>query len=224
MLLGKKVIYSRLFSQHRSITVKKVIDLMVKARLLIPTYHSDCSGIPVKAGEDRNIYKLYFLDVGLMNHLCRLEWPQISQLDERQLIHEGIIAEQFVAQHLAYLSHLHFIGGEAPELNYWLRENRSQNAEVDFVIQQGSLILPIEVKSGKSGSLKSLQQFMISKGLKVALRFDLHPPTSQEISHKNTSGKMVEFTLHSWPLYKVEKVRSVHEFKGSSMSQVSGID
>lgn len=208
-LLGKKVVYSRVSSQHRSAVVKKAIDLMIKSRLLIPAYHSDCSGIPIRAGEDRNVYKLYFLDVGLMNHLCGLAWTQISNLDERQLIHEGIIAEQFVAQHLAYLPHPYLLGGEVPALNYWLRQSRSQNAEVDFVMQMGALILPIEVKSGKSGSLKSLQQFMISKGLKLALRFDLNPPTVQEISHKNTSGHPGEFTLHSWPLYEVEKIRSV---------------
>ncbi len=205
-ILGRKVKYSAISPDHRSGDVKAAIDLLIKARLLLPCYHTDCSGLPLKAGRNDRIYKLYFLDVGLFNYVCGLEWADISRLTERELIHEGGLAEQFVAQHMAY----RFGGLEPPELFYWLRESRSANAEVDFVISMQQQIVPIEVKSGKSGSLKSLQQLMGQNHLTTALRFDLNMPNTHAVTHKLTGSVHgagdISFTLISWPLYLVEKL------------------
>jgi len=93
---------------------------------------------------------------------------------------------------------------ENPELFYWLRERNSANAEVDFVWQSNREIIPIEVKSGKSGSLRSLHQFMYHKGGKRALRFDTNEPSNQVISHSirtGTGSAEVEYDLISLPLY-----------------------
>lgn len=205
-IIGKKNKFSEISRDDRSHDVKQALDLLVKARLFTPAYHSDCSGVPLKAGQDDNIYKLYFLDVGLFNHLCGLDWSDLSSFTERELIHEGVLAEQFAAQHLAYLDR----GLEPPHLNYWLRESRAQNAEVDFVTALGGKILPIEVKSGKSGGLKSLQQFVLGKKAKRAVRFDLNLPSLQQVSHKLTGphhgGMAVNFELISLPLYMIEQI------------------
>lgn len=205
-LVGRKIKYSAISSDHRSGEVKAAIDLLIKARLVLPCYHTDCSGLPLKAGRDDHIYKLYFLDVGLFNYVCGLEWAEITRLTERELIHEGGLAEQFVAQHLAY----RIDGAEPPALFYWLRESRAANAEVDFVVAMQRTIVPIEVKSGKSGSLKSLQQLMGQKRLTKALRFDLNPPSQHNVTHKLTGPvdgeENVSFTLTSWPLYLVERL------------------
>ena len=53
---------------------------------------------------------------------------------------------------------------------YWTREEKNSNAEIDFVIQHGPIVLPIEVKSGSEGSLKSLHYFMKLKHLQQAVR------------------------------------------------------
>ena len=82
------------------------------------------------------------------------------------LLHKGLISEQFVGQQMVATNEL-----EKSELYYWLREGRSNNAEVDFVIQKGLEIIPIEVKFGKSGSIKSLVQFVKERGSKRAIRF-----------------------------------------------------
>ena len=82
-----------------------------------------------------------------------LYFDGLLTVDERSLVNEGGLAEQFIAQHL-----LHPL--QAPQLCYWLREGKSSNAEVDYVISQENLIVPIEVKAGKSGALKLLQQFV----------------------------------------------------------------
>lgn len=62
------------------------------------------------------------------------------------------------------------------QLHYWSREKAQSNAEVDFIIRQGNSILPVEVKSGKTGTLKSLHLFMELKHLSIALRFSTDTP------------------------------------------------
>ena len=87
-----------------------------------------------------------------MNRLCGLDWLALKDLDDRRLVNEGALAEQFVGQHLLYLEE----GRETPRLNYWLREGKSANAEVDYAIARGARIVPVEVKAGTSGILRSL--------------------------------------------------------------------
>jgi len=209
-IAGEKVKYANISREDRAKDLKQAIDLLIKARLLLPVYHSHCAGIPIKSGINKKIFKLFFLDIGLLNYLNGLEWPQISTLDERSLLNEGKLAEQFVAQHLAY----RFAGREPPELFYWLREGKTGNAEVDFVLSSGKTIVPVEVKAGKSGSIKSLQQFAVDRKAAITCRFDLNPPSVQDICHRikqKQQVKTVQTTLVSLPLYLVEAVQDILE-------------
>ena len=95
-------------------------------------------------------------------------------------------------------------GRETPRLNYWLREGKSANAEVDYAIARGAQIVPVEVKAGTSGTLRSLHQFALGKKTRLAVRFDLNPPTVQSILHQVSGTRQsVEMTLLSLPLYLV---------------------
>ena len=127
----------------------------------------------------------------------------MSEVTAQAVVNEGPLAEQFVGQHLAYLDR------SKPHLHYWLREGRANNAETDYVISQGMQILPVEVKAGASGTLKSLQQFVLEKGCEQAVRFDLNPPSRMMVDAKARSGnavKDVRFELLSLPLYAVESL------------------
>jgi uncharacterized protein len=80
---------------------------------------------------------------------------------------------------------------------------------VDYVISRGNLIVPIEVKSGKSGALKSLQQFVFRKRVGLAVRFDLNPPSVQNVKNvirTKEGNREVEYTLMSLPLYMAEEL------------------
>jgi len=207
-IVGRKVKYAKISREDRANDLKQAIELLTKARLLLPTYHSNSSGIPIKSGINQRIYKLFFLDIGLLNYLNGLEWAHISALDERTLLNEGVLAEQFIAQHLAY----RFEGLEPPDLFYWLREGKAGNAEVDFVTSTGKTIVPIEVKAGKSGSLKSLQQFAIDKKTTLTCRFDLNPPGVQDLSYRarqKAQVQTVNYQLLSLPLYLIEVLPNV---------------
>lgn len=207
--IATKVKYSNIARESRSGEVKNALDMLIKARLLHAAYHSTASGLPLSATQDIRTYKLYFLDCGLFNSLCGTQWQELNALNERELINEGPLAEQFIAQHLAYRQK----GKDAPELYYWLRESKSQNAEIDFLIAHGKKIIPIEVKSGKSGSLKSLQHFVHSKKIKTAVRFDLNQPSIQNVKHKLTGTshpkETIQFKLTTLPIFMVEFMAQV---------------
>jgi uncharacterized protein len=209
--IGTKVKYSNISREDRSRELRNAIDLLVKAKVLSAVYHSDCSGLPLHADIDERAYKLLFLDVGLMVRACGLDWTAISNLDSQRLVNEGAIAEQFVGQHLLSLEE----GRMASHLCYWIREGKSTNAEVDFVISRGDAIVPIEVKAGASGSLRSLWQFALKKKSPFAIRFDLNPISCQEVSHTipSASGfEMLESRLISIPLYMVGQVDRIIEW------------
>lgn len=203
--LGKKIKFSAIDRDQRSAKVKEAVDLLAKARVCHKVCHSHCTGIPLSAEANDSVYKLLFMDIGLANHVCGLDWTAISGMDEQQLVNEGGLAEQFIGQHLVNFSQ----GLEAPQLQYWLREGKTANAELDYVISRGNWVIPVEVKSGKSGSLKSLHQFMHQKKLNLAVRFDLNPPSYQDVSHTIITAEgsaEVKFSLISLPLYAVEQL------------------
>ena len=129
-------------------------------------------------------------------------------LDDRQLINEGALAEQFIGQHLLYYRGF----SEPPALCYWLRQQKSANAEVDYVIAQGNLITAVEVKAGKSGTLKSMLQFVYSKQAPLGVRFDLNSPSLQKVHHslrQADSTIVLTFDLISLPLYMVGQLTRI---------------
>ena len=201
--IGTKVKYSNISRDHRAAQVKTAIDLLSKAKVCHPVYHSHCSGVPLLADIKENVYKLIFMDIGMANHICGVDWRTISALHAVELVNEGSLAERFIGQHLFHGTR------EAPHLCYWLREARSSNAEVDYVISQGPSIYPVEVKAGKSGTLKSLQQFLLRHDARIAVRFDLNPPSMQTVACTADTGKGlrgVNYDLLSLPLYMVEEL------------------
>jgi Holliday junction resolvase-like predicted endonuclease len=122
------------------------------------------------------------------------------------LCNEGKLAERFVAQHLIRL------GSEntRPRLHYWLRERKQQNAEVDFVVQIGASIVPVEVKAGQSGRMRSLIQFVAQKKVSTVVRFDLTPPSISRVSQGLADHGEVSCNLLSLPLYAVGQLTRVY--------------
>ena len=124
------------------------------------------------------------------------------------------MAEQFIAQHLRFVKEMYI----RPKLHYWLRETRRKNAEIDFLIQSGRFPIPVEVKAGKSGMLKSLHLFCEIYNLHDAVRFDLNKPSAINCSHKISTGDKtakVTFKLVNLPLYMVEEVWRIADAVGN---------
>lgn len=200
--LGEKVKYVNYSRTIPSVTLKSAISALTKARIILPAFHTSCSGLPLRAVKKENVFKLYFLDVGLSNYVNGISWEELSK-DETALTTKGSITEQFIAQHLAYKE-----GGlEPPELYFWLREGKSTNAEVDFITSEKNRMIIIEVKAGKSGCLRSMHQLIKKTGLPEAYRFDMNPESKQEVKTSimtKQGKKKIEFNLCSYPAYSVE--------------------
>jgi hypothetical protein len=202
--LGQKIKYTNISRDERARELRTAVDLLALARVLWPVHHSDCSGLPLEAGIDRHTYKCLFLDVGLASFMTGVDWESLGRWDDRRLVHEGGLAEQFIGQHLLFRKR----GLEEPSLCYWLRQARAANAEVDFVIEHRRHVVPVEVKSGTAGRMRSLHYFL-TRGLgesdRVAVRFDLNPPSVSENEHRLPDGPSVRYRLLSLPLYMVQQ-------------------
>jgi len=194
--LGKKLIYQHLDRESKSIEVKKCIELFIKANIIVPVYHSDASGLPLKSQIDSNVFKIYFLDIGLVNCLHEFSWDGFNKVFEDTFSTKGFLAEQFVAQHMAY--HLNRMA--PPELMYWLRDKNINKAEVDFLSSAKGEIFPIEVKSQSGGKLKSLKIFGEEKNCLKAFKLSKEWFGSEKL--KIADGRELE--VESWPLYAVE--------------------
>jgi predicted AAA+ superfamily ATPase len=201
---GAKVKYSSIDAHRPARQVRDAIDLLVKAGVFYRVTHSDASGMPLNAIINPKYYKLYFLDVGLLNFLCGTKYIAPEAIRTMDFINKGNVAEQFVAQHLCFAGRTNC----APELFYWLREGRTGNAEVDFLSADAKGMVPIEVKAGQSGALKSLHQFVLHKKVSRAVRYDLNRPSRQTVACSVSHGDgvtPVEFTMTSLPLYMIHR-------------------
>lgn len=203
-IVGQKVIYQKIDSESKTREIRKAVEVLIKSKLLTPCYHTEASPSGTLANQyDESIFKIYFLDIGLLNAALETTWLDVSKNYEDLFLIKGFMAEQFVAQHLLYIK-----GPFAePTLFYWLRDKSTARAEVDFVIQVNSSKYPIEVKANKSGGLKSLTYFCSEKKAAKAVKMSL---SSYSKSLKKTKilkdgkSKAVEYELLDIPIYFAE--------------------
>jgi hypothetical protein len=109
--------------------------------------------------------RLQFLDTGLITNSLMLQGEMIGMSDLSDF-YRGKIVQHLVAQELISI---HDDSNYKP--HFWVREEKQSNAEVDMIFQSGKYIIPIEVKSGKQGSLRSLHQFVERTNHPYAVRF-----------------------------------------------------
>ena len=148
--IGNQIIYTKLSERFTSPTVKKGVDVLRTARLLHSVNNVSVSSLPLTSSGKQ--FKLFFLDVGLLLRKSNLEYQNLYIKKELSAAFQGKLSEQFVAQQL-------FAQTEQKTF-YWARTESGASSEVDFVILKDNKIIPIEVKSGKSGSLKSLHYLL----------------------------------------------------------------
>ena len=196
-MLGKKVIYSQINSNVQSYAIKQNLELLKKARVCHIVSASAANGIPLNSEIKGKYFKAIFLDVGLANTMLGLDLSHLQASNDISLINQGGISEQIVGQMLRTLSP-YFV---EPALFYWTREKKNANAEIDFILQYGPIVMPIEVKSGSEGGLKSLHYFMKLKNLQQAVRIYSGLPQETQVDVKDYEGRQIEYQLLSLPYY-----------------------
>jgi len=200
---GRKIKYSNIDREIRSTYLKESIEKLALSRIIHIIKHSNARKVPLTEYVKEDVYKTAFMDIGFVNQLNQIE---LTALDNLVTANEGMLAEQFIAQELVNIQHV-FLN---PELFYWSREEKSSNAEIDFIFQHKNKIYPVEVKAGKTGTLKSMQMYLYEKKVKDGIRFNMDLPNSGRFNTKmNVPDKNVElsWTLLSLPLYMVSELR-----------------
>jgi len=200
---GKNKVTFSDIANTNSTVIRAAIDLLSKAHIINPCYHTNASGLPLISQRNEKIMKLFFLDVGLLNCAQGIKSQELFLFDGENLLTKGLMAEQFAAQHLAHMNGP-FV---PPELFYWINDEKIGKAEVDFVLSKNGHIHPCEIKSGASGKFKSLWQFAAQKKSKFAIKLNLNlakftEPVKTVVSTKE-GRKKIEVDVVQCPLYLV---------------------
>lgn len=204
--LGQKYVYSKVNPSINGQTVKQVLSLFNKARICHRVSGCSANGVPLLSETKEKYFKEVFLDTGLCSTALGLNYAQIQSMDELNVINNGAIAEQAVGQLLRTIFPFYV----EPTLYYWQRDAEGSNAEIDYVIQHGEQIIPIEVKAGGTGSLKSLHLFMELKKKNLAIRINSDVPTKTNVNVKGRAGE-VTYPLLSIPFYLVGQIHRLLE-------------
>ncbi|MCL2183899.1 MAG: AAA family ATPase [Chitinispirillia bacterium] len=149
--------------------VREGLDVLQMAGLLIPVTHASANGIPLGGQINPKKIKYLMLDTGIFQSQAGLELSDILLGDEVTLINKGTIAEQFVGLELKKALADTF----QDDLYFWSREKPGSNAEVDYVVQKGAKIIPIEVKSGSNGKMQSMHIYLKEKNAEFGVRTSL---------------------------------------------------
>lgn len=181
--------------------------LLCKARVCHRVSASAATGVPLAAQIQDKYFKAILLDVGLCSAALGLSYDQLITTEEIDLINTGGIAEQVVGQLLRTI-YPYYI---EPRLYYWDREKRGSQAELDYVIQHGSKVIPIEVKAGSTGSLKSLHLFMGLREFPIAIRVNSAVPTQTNVPIKDQQGNPINYKLLSFPFYLLSETHRLIE-------------
>ena len=179
-------------SDYRSREVSEAFRLLEKAMLLEVTYPYSGFKIPI-IPELKRSPKLLWLDTGIVNYVAGIQ-KEIFNAKDITDAWRGKVAEHIVGQEL--------LSGKTDffaRRNFWVRNAHSSEAEIDFIIQHDSRIIPIEVKSGHNAKLRSLHLFMDEVEHQTAIRI-----WSGKFSiDKVTTPKGKNFNLFNIPFYYV---------------------
>lgn len=157
---NKKFIYGLMKEGARAKEYELALLWLIDCGLVHKVHRVVAPSLPLKAYEDLKAFKLFLLDVGLLS--CMTGMRQSVLLDGNELFKEfkGALTEQYVLQQIKTLKGL--------ETYYWTADRGT--AEVDFVIDTGSDIIPVEVKAEVNLQAKSLKVYREKFKPKVSVR------------------------------------------------------
>jgi predicted AAA+ superfamily ATPase len=140
-------------SNYKSREMGEALKSLERAMLIYLLYPVTVTQPPLME-DNKKSPRLQFLDTGLLNYAVGLQ-GYFFKFDDLHSFYQGLLAEHIVGQELAALDM-----NSDKKISFWVREQKQSNAEVDFVLPYKHYVIPLEVKAGKTGSLRSLHQFM----------------------------------------------------------------
>ncbi|MFH1378938.1 MAG: DUF4143 domain-containing protein, partial [bacterium] len=164
-MVGSRIKYVHIDPETKSRDLKEALELLSLAGIIKKIHASASSGLPLGAQISEKKLKLNFLDIGLMQNACGIQDKLAVENDFMQ-INAGAVAEQLVGQELCAYADKY----QEYRFYFWARDKKNSSAEIDYLTTVGSQIIPIEVKAGKTGKLKSLKLYMQEKKASLGVR------------------------------------------------------
>jgi predicted AAA+ superfamily ATPase len=140
-------------SNYRSREVGEAFRNLNEAKVIRLIYPTTDAEVPVKT-DLRKSPRMQFLDSGLINYELGIQAGMIPFTD-LSTSYKGAIIPHVITQELISLNTISDINP-----HFWVREKKQSSAEVDLVFTYCDKVIPIEIKSGKEGTLRSLHQFV----------------------------------------------------------------
>ncbi len=164
----------------RAADFELAIQWLVDAGLVYKVCRVNKVAMPLKFYEDITAFKLFFLDIGLLCCMAKVPASTILINNDALSEYKGMVAEEYVAQQLS---------AAGIDLYYWSNDNSP--AELDFVVQLGNEVCPIEVKASTNVRGKSIAQFVKENPGKRGLRYSM-------LGYKN-QGWIINYPLYAVP-------------------------
>lgn len=184
-LVSREFSYSEIHGEYRKRELAPALELLGRANIIHMVRYSSGQGIPIGAETDFDTFKIIYLDIGLCQAILGSDISVWFLRPLEGFENRGEIAEGFIGQELICYSSPE----SKAELHFWKRKEKNSSAEVDYLIQRGESILPIEVKSGHGSTLRSLHVFL-----------DSHPKCHSAVRFSSLNYSIIQ-KLDSRPLY-----------------------
>lgn len=185
-------------SGFRSREISEAFDVLEKAMIISRVYASSSKQLPI-VNNLKKSPKLLYLDTGLVNYQVGLR-TEIMNIQDINAVYHGQLSEQVVGQALLSLT-----ARKNKNLSYWYREQKGSISEIDYLISSHNKLISVEVKSGKSGTLKSLHNFIDESKNNFAVRIF---SGTMGIEKLRTPNKK-QFTLFSIPFYLLHRLEQL---------------
>ncbi len=172
--IGKKFVYSHVEGNYRTEQVKEALELLCDAGLIYRVQHTAANGLPLGAEVNIKFNKYLLLDSGLLltllNHTTNSSLTSdIVSATAADLVNKGSLTEMVAGCELIKYAKPNI----KQELYYWENLSKNATAEVDYILSRNMQLVPLEVKAGTSGKMKSLRYFMEKKKISYAIRCSL---------------------------------------------------
>jgi len=169
-MVGQKFVYTQVDREIKSRDLKEALELLESAGVVNRIRQVNAVGLPLAASVNEAYFKVIFLDVGLLHAISGV-YAETAMEKDLAAIFRGAVAEQFAGQELI----AHQNPFTKPTLFYWGRQAKNSTAEIDYLIELDAQIIPIEIKSGSTGRMKSLHFFIDYYHSKKAVKISQAP-------------------------------------------------
>jgi predicted AAA+ superfamily ATPase len=182
-------------SDYKSREIGEGLRALDKSRLIQLVYPITSTEVPAQVDYSRKP-RLQFLDTGLLNHALGIQSTLIGLKDFSDAYRGKII------QHVVFQQLQSQVSEPSRRLHFWVREKANSTSEVDLVYPFLQFLIPIEVKSGPQGKLRSLHQFMEKTNHSYAIRLLANTYHKEKV--KTPAGK--KFILYNLPYFLASKL------------------